>query len=139
MRTRAHAVALTAVLTVVLAVLTGCMAEEEPGLKPTEEDTMTTSPSGTPDPSEQVSPADPVSRAVADLAEHLGVDAGDVEVVSREEVTWRDGSLGCARKGEFYTQALVEGGRIVLRAGGSTYEYHYGGRRAPFRCDNPTQ
>ena len=92
----------------------------------------TTSPSGTPAPND-------VARAVDDLAAGLGVDAGEVEVVSVEEVTWRDGSRGCAKPGMAYTQALIDGSRITLRAGGRTYEYHAGGSRPPERCDKPTQ
>ena len=71
----------------------------------------TTSPSGTPAPRDVV-------RAVDDLAATLGIDAGEVEVVSVEEVTWRDGSRGCAQPGMAYTQALIDGSRITLRAGG---------------------
>lgn len=80
-----------------------------------------------------------VVPAVDDLATALGVDAGEVEVVSVEEVTWRDGSRGCAEPGMSYTQALVDGSRITLRAGGRTYEYHSGGGQPPARCDKPTE
>src|SRR5699024_9726865 len=47
-----------------------------------------------------------VQRAVDDLASKRGVSADDVEVVRVEDVTWRDGSLGCAEPGKMYTQAL---------------------------------
>ena len=40
-----------------------------------------------------------VVPAVDDLATALGVDAGEVQVVSVEEVTWRDGSRGFAAPG----------------------------------------
>lgn len=126
-----------AVLALTLVGLAGCAAPEEPGLKPAEEDTMTQPPD--PSGSSSPTPGGPVAQAVADLAERQGVSRDEVEVVSREEVTWRDGSLGCAKKGMAYTQALVDGGRITLRVGDTTYEYHYGGRRAPFWCDRPTQ
>ncbi len=77
--------------------------------------------------------------AVADLAERLGVDAEQVEVRAVEEVVWRDGSIGCARPGMHYTQALVDGSRVTLAAGGRTYEYHAGGNRKAFWCEHPTQ
>lgn len=80
-----------------------------------------------------------VDHAVADLAASLGVDPGTVEVVAVEEVTWRDGSRGCAEPGMSYTQALVDGSRITLRSGNRTYEYHAGGGGRPTRCDKPTQ
>jgi hypothetical protein len=121
------------------ALLASCGAPDE-GADPTtdppvaEETTVdpTTSPSASPAPRDVV-------RAVDDLAAGLGVDAGEVEVVSVEEVTWRDGSRGCAQPGMAYTQALIDGSRITLRAGGRTYEYHSGGSQPPARCDKPTQ
>ncbi|MBD3916268.1 hypothetical protein [Nocardioides hwasunensis] len=79
------------------------------------------------------------TRAVADLAASLDVDTGDVEVVSVEQVTWRDGSRGCAEPGEMYTQALVDGSRITLRVEDTDYEYHAGGSEPPALCDEPTQ
>ena len=122
------------------ALLASCGAPDEGADQPTtdppvaEETTVdpTTSPSGTPAPRDVV-------RAVDDLAASLGVDASEVEVVSVEEVTWRDGSRGCAQPGMAYTQALIDGSRITLRAVGRTYEYHSGGSQPPARCDKPTQ
>lgn len=75
--------------------------------------------------------------ARADAAQLSGTDVEAVVVVAYDDVTWRDGSLGCPHPGLVYTQALVEGYRIVLRAGG--HELHYHGRRgaAAFRCDRP--
>lgn len=83
------------------------------------------------------SPSDPSAVAAADLAARLGVGIDEVSVVSMEEVTWRDGSIGCPQPGRMYTQALVPGSLIVLRAKGQTYEYHAGGGRAPFLCQDP--
>jgi hypothetical protein len=65
------------------------------------------------------------------------VEPGQVTVVSSSEVTWPDGSLGCPEPGMNYTQALVQGSRIVLEAGGKQYHYHSGGTRPPFLCTNP--
>jgi hypothetical protein len=75
--------------------------------------------------------------AVTDLASRLGIPETDIEVLSEENVTWRDGSLGCPRPGMMYTQALVEGSRIVLRAGGRDYSYHSGAGKPPFYCEDP--
>lgn len=58
-------------------------------------------------------------------------------MVSVEEVTWRDGSLGCPQPERRYTQALVNGSRIVLRYGAAVFAYHQGGLRPPFYCANP--
>ncbi|WP_210503223.1 hypothetical protein [Nocardioides xinjiangensis] len=105
--------------------------------QPPEKETPVDEPSSAP--STASPPPSAVQQSVADLAASLGLPADEVEVVSVEEVTWRNGSRGCARAGMAYTQALVDGSRIVLRAGGRTYEYHAGGRRPPERCDEPTE
>jgi hypothetical protein len=76
---------------------------------------------------------------VTDLATRLGADPASIEVVSEEEVMWSDGSLGCAKKGMLYTQALVKGSRITLRAEGADYEYHSGGSGNAFLCEAPTE
>ncbi|GAA2824249.1 hypothetical protein [Kribbella solani] len=80
-----------------------------------------------------------VEQARADLTKRLGVDAGKVTVVSSEEVTWPDGSLGCPEPGMRYTQALVPGNRTVLEVDGKQYSYHSGGHRAPFLCEHPAR
>lgn len=71
--------------------------------------------------------------ATADVRARLGADT-DVEVVSHEEVTWPNGGLGCPEPGMSYTQALVNGERIVLRADGVDYEYHAGKNGPAFYC-----
>lgn len=80
-----------------------------------------------------------VRAAVSDLASTLGVGQAEVEVVAVEEVTWRDGSRGCAQRGVMYTQALIDGSRITLRVGDTTYEYHSGGSQPPALCERPTE
>jgi len=82
---------------------------------------------------------DPVAQpAVTDLAARLGVDESAITVVSVEEVTWPDGSLGCPEPGMMYSQALEDGTLIVLDVDGTIYEYHGGVGRDPFYCENPT-
>lgn len=44
--------------------------------------------------------------------------------VQAEAVEWPDGSLGCPRQGQTYTQALVPGWRLVVRAPGRQATYH---------------
>lgn len=78
-----------------------------------------------------------VAIAMTDLVARFGVDAGSINVKSVEEVTWSDGSLGCPLPGMRYTQALVNGTRIVLEVAGSAYEYHSGAGREPFYCADP--
>ncbi len=73
-------------------------------------------------------PADvPAARwdaIVRDLAER-GV-AGTPTLVSAENVVFADGSLGCPSPGQSYTQAQVDGMRVVVAAGGATYDYRLG-------------
>lgn len=94
---------------------------------------------GTPITSVEPLPEGPLASAVADLADRLGVDDSVVTVVTQEEVTWPDQSLGCPQPDMRYAQVLVNGSLIVLDVGGTAYEYHSGGGRGPFYCANPTK
>ncbi|MEU8224111.1 hypothetical protein [Kribbella sp. NPDC048915] len=111
-----------------------------PSSSPSDPSSTPSSPSSsTPSASPSATPGGSVTdQAKADLAQRLGVDAAQIRVISSEEVTWRDGSLGCPEPGMMYTQALVPGTRTVLEAGGKQYHYHSGGHRAPFLCERPS-
>jgi hypothetical protein len=78
-----------------------------------------------------------VAHAIADLAQHTEVDADDIEVVSFQRVVWPNGAQGCPKPDLAYTQAEVEGYRIVLRIGESEFSYHGRSGHPPFRCDDP--
>ncbi|HEX2154232.1 MAG TPA: hypothetical protein VHL52_09645 [Acidimicrobiia bacterium] len=78
-----------------------------------------------------------LSSAFSDLSERTGVPAEDIQVLAFEAVTWNDGSLGCPEPGKMYTQALVDGWRMVLEADGTTYDYHAGADGEPFLCESP--
>jgi len=82
-------------------------------------------------------PGGPVEQAKTDLAGRLNLTAEEVTLVSSEEVTWRDSSLGCPEPGMHYAQVLTEGSRIILAAAGNQYQYHAGAGRPPFLCANP--
>jgi hypothetical protein len=77
---------------------------------------------------------DLVHAAIADLVERTGAEPGDIGVVSVDEVDWPDGSIGCPQPGMVYTQAIVNGTKIVLHYDGTDYAYHQGGGRAVFYC-----
>lgn len=64
---------------------------------------------------------------LADAATQGGVNPSDVVVVSAEAVQWPDGALGCPQPGMMYTQALVDGYQIVVRAGDRELDYRVGG------------
>jgi hypothetical protein len=72
-------------------------------------------------------PADILADLVADAAERTATEPDAVEVVQAEAVTWNDGSLGCPEPGMSYTQALVDGYQVILRAGGDELDYRVGG------------
>jgi hypothetical protein len=58
------------------------------------------------------------------LADEIGIDrAATATVVVAEAVTWPDGSLGCPVPGQYYTQALVPGYRIVFAVDGVEYDF----------------
>jgi hypothetical protein len=78
-----------------------------------------------------------VALAIADLADQTGLELSAIEVVSHDDVTWLDGSLGCPEPGRYYAEVLVEGYRIVLRANGADVSFHGANGQPPFRCDNP--
>lgn len=51
---------------------------------------------------------------------------GVPELLSAENVTFTDGSLGCPSPGQSYTQALVDGMRVVVSVDGTPYDYRFG-------------
>ena len=71
---------------------------------------------------------------VAGLA---GVAIDGVTLVSAEAVTFPDGSLGCPEPGMAYSQVVTDGYKIVLTAGGKTYDYRGTGPGTFRRCTNP--
>jgi hypothetical protein len=75
-----------------------------------------------------------VDQALTDLRERLGDPTAEITVVSVEEVDWPDGSIGCPQPGMVYTQAIVNGTKIVLQHAGVNYAYHQGGPRDLFYC-----
>lgn len=81
-------------------------------------------------------PESVVEKAVEDLASRAGVATDSIVVVLAEEKTWPDGSIGCPQPGMSYTQALVDGSRVLLRAGDRLYDYHAGADGEPFLCES---
>jgi len=94
-------------------------------------------------PGESVTP-DPLSpyyslviKAVEDLAGRLSVDVEEIGVLEVQEVVWPDSSLGCPLPGIAYKQVPEDGLLIRLEVEGQVYEYHSGGMRDPFLCEQP--
>lgn len=80
-------------------------------------------------------PAELLDSIRKDLAGQTGVALDTVTVVQAQAITWNDGSLGCAKPGEFYTQALVNGYRVILELEGTLYDYHATDRGYFFLCE----
>ncbi|WP_223171051.1 hypothetical protein [Microbacterium sp. NIBRBAC000506063] len=59
------------------------------------------------------------------------------ELVTAERVTFSDGSLGCPQPGQSYTQALVDGMRVIVTADGKHYDYRFGRGDTPTLCVTP--
>ena len=79
-------------------------------------------------------PASVTDPVVAEVGRIAGVPVDRVTIVSAEAVTFPDGSLGCPQPGMAYTQVPVDGYKIVLEAGGTTYDIR--GSGSTFRrCD----
>lgn len=77
-----------------------------------------------------------VRRAVvADAARRFNVAESEVVVTRAEQVTWPDGSLGCAEPGRMYTQMLVEGFRVAARTAAGELTYHTDTRGNVVNCD----
>lgn len=75
-----------------------------------------------------------IEAARTDLAERSGAEPDTITIAEARRVTWRNGSLGCPEEGGMYTQALVEGFYIRLKAGEREYAYHAGRDGQPFHC-----
>ncbi|VVB85938.1 Uncharacterised protein [uncultured archaeon] len=65
-----------------------------------------------------------IDLAKKDLAARLNITAGQIQLARLEKVDWPDTSLGYPEKGKMYAQMITPGFRIVLEAGGRSYEYH---------------
>ena len=63
---------------------------------------------------------EPVLNQAAALAK---VSRDQLEIVRAEPAIWNDGSLGCPEPGMNYTQALVNGYWVVIKAGRQTYDF----------------
>jgi hypothetical protein len=82
-------------------------------------------------------PAGLLDRIMDDLTGRLGIDPQQIEVIRAEAVLWPDGSLGCPKAGEYYTQAIVSGFWIVLEVGTERYDYRASEEGNFFLCERP--
>ena len=76
-----------------------------------------------------------VVQAKEDLASRLNAAKDQIELVEFKAVVWPDGSFGCPQPGIAYTQVQREGYLIRLRFESKLFDYHGGGNRPPFLCE----
>lgn len=76
-----------------------------------------------------------LDAVLADLAKRIGVTSEKIAVIQSQATIWNDGSLGCARPGEFYTQAEVDGFWVILEIDGQQYDYRATDRGYFFLCE----
>jgi hypothetical protein len=141
---RATIVAL--VFAATMAACTGSSGGADPSSAPASARPGITAIPSTPLPTTTASADDesvwPVDRALLDdvldlAATASGVDRSTLVIVTAESVTWNDGSLGCPTPGSMYTQALVDGYRVVVAAGDRRLDYRMGRGGAPRLCEHP--
>lgn len=84
-------------------------------------------------------PSDPrVAKAKTVLSTAQGVPESSLVVVSVHNVQWNNGAMGCPQPDMSYTQAIVEGYRIVIEYDGTRYSLHGRTGGEPFVCTSPS-
>lgn len=112
--------------------------EPEPSEQPPAEDDPGAPLTVLPDPKVPAGFEALVAAARTDLASVIGVAESEIGVAIAEAIVWPDAGLGCPQPDMVYAQVQVEGFRVVLTNGGSSYSYHGGGSRPePFLCRRP--
>ncbi|HET9693158.1 MAG TPA: hypothetical protein VFP48_02145 [Steroidobacteraceae bacterium] len=121
---RAHRSSVRALSTLLLFGMTGCACSRA------DLDTQHTAAAGGAEKAETAPmanvPSPMLEAALDDATRRTSTERAAIDVVFAGPVTWSDGSLGCPEPGMMYTQALVPGYRIVLRAGAQVLNYHAG-------------
>jgi hypothetical protein len=82
-------------------------------------------------------PLEILDAIVTDLTESEGLSKDGILVTRAESVLWPDGSLGCPKPDEMYTQAEVEGYWVVLEAEGQVFDYRVNKSGYFFPCEGP--
>lgn len=87
-------------------------------------------------PSSGVVPEGIFNSIIDHVVKRTGADPAEIQRLRAEAVVWNDGSLGCPKPGEYYTQAQVEGYRVVLAYRGREFDYRINSQRSFFLCEN---
>ncbi len=60
---------------------------------------------------------------------------GDASVVLAEATVWPNGAMGCPEPGRMYTQALIDGYRVVFESGSDRWDYRVSQRGGFMLCE----
>jgi hypothetical protein len=126
-----------------IVFVAACGDEDAPG-GGTTPDVTTSAETSSPEPSTTLplpgpAPTSAVDQSIALLADQLGISPDEIEVARAIEIDWRDGSIGCAKKGQGYTQVITPGALVELSVDGTLYAFHQAQNMPPFYCANPTE
>ena len=83
-------------------------------------------------------PDEIIEKIIQDLMAKIAADRTDIDVLRAESRIWNDGSLGCGKPGQVYTQALVPGYRVILGHAGQQFDYRATERGLFILCEQPT-
>jgi hypothetical protein len=85
-------------------------------------------------------PEDILDAILDDLTQRTDAEANAIQQLRAESHRWSDGSLGCPKPGEVYTQVPVDGYRVVLEYDDQQYDYRVTKRGYFFLCEgSPTR
>ncbi len=125
----------------VLLLAVGCGSESSDGdgasgsSEQTGDDTATDVGANDPDYDAGLKPL--VDQARADLAQRLGIDASEINLVLAELREWPDSSIGCPQPDMSYAPTVSDGSEMIFEADGTEYRYTTGGELyVPQFCPN---
>jgi hypothetical protein len=81
-------------------------------------------------------PREILDALLDDLVAQTGANRASIQILRAEAVVWSDGSLGCPKPGQFYTQAEVPGYWVVLQVGTEDYDYRVRNSGHFLMCEN---
>ncbi len=75
------------------------------------------------------------AAVLEDLSRRLDRPITEPVIASAKSVTWNDGSLGCPKPDQAYTQALVDGFQIVVEVDDEQFDYRSAGGDSVRLCE----
>ncbi|MEO1201539.1 MAG: hypothetical protein AAFX10_02450 [Pseudomonadota bacterium] len=68
-------------------------------------------------------PQEMIDAILGDMVAQTGAERAALAVVQSEAKQWSSGALGCPEPGQMYTQAIVDGYKVVITYNGDRYDY----------------